>query len=862
MDSILIQTKINMPKPGLFLIPRPHLSQKLQYCLKRKLTLVTAPSGYGKTAAVQAWAEASGLPCAWLTADAGDNDPRSFWRYVCAALDAILPGIGGDTEYVFSSQGLLEANTQIKIILDRAFALPADSVLVIDDMQALTNWQIFKGLSFLIDFLPPRLHLVLIGRAELGCGLAGYKLKSNFLSVGVGDLRFRREEIAAFFEKMERDVAPSDIQKLENYTEGWATALVAVALSMEKEPGVQDLAVGIYRSSYSIEQYLLSEVFGSWPEEKREFVLETSVLGTLCAPLCDYVTGGENADRLLEEMRSRNEFLISLDDGNYRYHNIFREFLYKLFTKTRPDRVRELHTRAADWYRDQQRYPEAVANYLTGFRYEEARRLIERQLGELVLMGSFDTGIAWLGALPESYREKSPRIAVFYAAYYTECRRFDLAHVWIEKSQTLLANAAEPEQEPAIGNVIRMMRLYLLLNEGKIEELLALIREWKPLAYNPKMLSRYLDFNRSDIYFCRCPMQAMADLVVNHQDEFEIINSGYQKLVATGPGYAPLAAGEYYYETNRMDLSMPYFTAAIERARAAGCPGALVPAMVGIARIKKAEGDVAGAFEALDACEESLKSVNQFHWFCLIRAFRARLSLETGAAGPAYRWAEENNLSIYGELNRVNEFELIVFARVLMKKRKLEDAQLLLLRLLAFAEAGGRAHSETEILNLLSAAAWKRNDPARCAEYMERSLSIGEARGFVRSYLDEGAELLEILKHMAKRSCGPHGDTPAFAERLAAELEAELAASAAMGTQAAGAIKKRLTGKELEVLELLYAACTNEEICEKLHIGLRTVKTHTGSIYAKLGVANRVQCNKLVREARVFEPDSMANFSR
>ncbi|NPV91418.1 MAG: hypothetical protein HPY50_11675 [Firmicutes bacterium] len=854
MDSLLIKTKINMPKPGPFVIPRPHLNQKLYNCLKRKLTLVTAPSGYGKTAAVQKWADSSGLPCVWLTVDAGDNDPRLFWRYFCAALDAILPGISSDTEYVFSSQELLEANTQIKIIIDRASGLPADSVFIIDDTQVITNWQIFKGLSYFIDFLPSKLHMVVIGRAELGYGLAGYKLKSNFFSIGVGELRFRREEIAAFLKKMELDVAISDVQKLENHTEGWAAALVAIALSMEREPGVQDLALGIYRSSYSIEQYLLNEVFGSWPEEKRNFVLETSILGTMCGQLCDYVTGGSNADQMLEEMSSRNEFVISLDGRSYRYHNIFREFLYKLFTKTQPDRVRELHTRAADWYCRQGRYPEAIANYLTGFRYEQAYCLIEQHLGELVMMNSFDTGISWLNALPESYREKSPRVAAFYSAYYTECRRFNLAHIWIEKAKTLLINTAESGPGQEMKNVVNLLWLYLLLNEGKIEELLALIGEFRPLGHNRKMLSRYLDFNRSDIYFYRCPIQSMADLAVNHKDEFEIANNEYQRLVPNNPGYSLLAAGEYYYENNRMDQSMPYLTGAIEKARPAGCPGVIVPAMVNIARIKRAKGNAAGAFEALDACEDNLKSVNQFHWFGLIRAFRARLYLETGTVNPAYRWAEENKLSIYGELNRINEFELIVFARVLIKKRKLEDAQLLLLRLLAFADAEGRLHSKTEILNLLSVIAWKKNEITRSADYMEQSLAIGMVKGFVRSYIDEDEEIFDILKHVAGKNSGPGEDTADFAKSINAQIEAgSRTASASMGTEAEDIIRNRLTVKELEVLKLLYAACTNEEICKKLNIGLRTVKTHTGNIYTKLGVANRVQCNKLVRETRVFE---------
>ncbi|HWP79640.1 MAG TPA: LuxR C-terminal-related transcriptional regulator [Candidatus Acidoferrum sp.] len=852
MNAILLKTKTELPKPGPFVISRPRLNQKLSSCLKRKLTLVTAPSGYGKTAALQKWADGCGAPCVWLTADAGDNDPRVFWRYVCAALDAVLPGVREDTDYVFSSQELLEANTHIKIIIDRACELAQDCALIIDDTQVITNWQIFKGLSYFTDFLPQRLHLVVIGRAQPGGGLAGYELKSGYYHIGAGDLRFRKEEIAAFFEKTGLPVTPADIVKLENYTEGWAAALVAIALSMENLPGVTDLAAGIYRSSYSIEQYLQNEVFSVWTAEKRRFVLETSVLGTLSGELCDYVTGGGGAAQTLAGMSARNEFVISLDGQNYRYHNIFRESLYQLFMRTEPHRVRELHARAADWYCRQGRVPEAIANYLVGLRYEEAYRLIDGQLGELVMANAFDTGIAWLCAVPEALWEKSPRAAAFYSAYYTQSRQYDLAHKWLEKAKELLADTTEPGRRE-MKNVVNLLWLYLLLNEGKTGGPQALPVEFSP-GENRKMLAKYLDFNRSDIYFYRCPVRAMADLAVEHQDKFEVILSEYRKLASVNPGYSLLAQGEYYYENNRPDEAMPYLTAAVERARAAECPGVMVPAMVDLARIKRAKGDLAGAFEALEACEEDLKPLNRYHWFSLVRAFRARLSLEAGDVDTALGWAGENKLSIYGELNPINEFELLVFARVLMKKRKYEDARLLLLRLLAFADAEGRPHSKTEVLNLLSIVARKKNDPALMAQYMEESLAIGMEKGFVRSYLDEGRELLEPLRHMVGKSGGEH-NTAAFAGGLAAQIEGETGAAApAAGTQPADKIRKRLTARELEVLELLYAARTNDEICEKLGIGLRTVKTHTGSIYAKLGVANRVQCNKLVREAGMFEP--------
>ncbi|MEA4889902.1 MAG: LuxR C-terminal-related transcriptional regulator [Clostridiaceae bacterium] len=836
-------------------MPRPRVTEKIGDCVHRKLTLVLAPSGYGKSTAVQAWAENAGLPCAWFTADPGDNTPGVFWRYVCAALDGILPGISMNTDYVFSSPELLEANTQINIIIDSFSEYRNDCVLIIDDMQCIVKTEIYKAILYLINYLPPCLHLIFIGRSESWHGLASQELKSQVLRVGMRDLCFKGEEIAEFYAKRNIKVENHEVQKLEAYTEGWAAALVAVAMALEKAPDKYDEAAVKEDCGKNIEQFLMEEVLSSWPEEKKRFVFETSVLDTLSEELCDCITGGDNGGQLLREMSERNEFMVSLDGRHYRYHYIFKAFLYRHISMTQPDLVEALHVRAAVWYAKQEMYPEAILHYLDGCRFAEACLLIEQQLGELVMGNSYETGLSWLGRLPKSYLDRSPKIAAFYSAYHTENGQFDLSEKWLCKADVLLDAMEESLPKKEIKNIVCLLWSYLFLKQGKTDALFAVAGKIDSKMTSPRRMARYLNFNGSDIYFYRCPISSMVKLIVEDIEDYAVLKSSYGRIIARDPGYESLAVGEYNYETNRLDEALPYLIKALEAAWSAECTGVLVPAMVNIARIKKAYGDMQGALETLSECESSLKKLNQIHWTYLIQAFSARFYLESGNIEAVNRWADARRLGIYSHINKINEFELIVYARMLMKRNQPDDARLLLLRLLSFADTEGRQHSKTEILNLLAILACQKGDAALSEEYLSQTLAIGLREGYYRSFLDEGWALLRPLKRFADRRQGDvAGENLAlFSLSLIDKIKAEARTVKTGGREEADRIKEKLTAKELEVLELLYAANTNEDICVKLNISLRTVKTHTGSIYSKLGVSNRVQCNKLVRESRLFD---------
>jgi LuxR family maltose regulon positive regulatory protein len=341
----------------------------------------------------------------------------------------------------------------------------------------------------------------------------------------------------------------------------------------------------------------------------------------------------------------------------------------------------------------------------------------------------------------------------------------------------------------------------------------------------------------------------MIKLYETDREAFHKLRDYHSILSKHSPGFIPLVIGESFYEKNRVEEALSPFLNAIEAARPVGYPGVLVPAMVGIFRVKRSRGDLAGALSTLEECEKGLDAIQKPHWNDLVVALKARCHLEIGNMERVERWLRTNKLSIFSEISRAREFELIVLARALWAKKNTNDAEILLMRLLAFAEAENRPHSMVEILNLLAMIACQKGNARSGAAHLERSLSIGLREGYVRSFLDEQALLLAALKQATAslRERGEEGrELAEFADSLISGIEAEKGGPSDSRGADTQELKKLLTEKELKVLELLCAACSNEEIGKKLNISQRTVKAHTGNIYGKLGVKTRAQCVKLM----------------
>ncbi len=863
----MFSAKFSMPSVGKNVVNRERLLEKLRRIPDHRVTSVVAPAGYGKTTAVSSFLETSGISAAWLSLDACDNNPAVFWRYVSVALDAVVPGVSKDTEYVFSSPDLMNANTHVNILIDRLSGIEPDFLFVLDDLHFVSDPAVIRGLSVLIDYMPSRMRLVLISRSEPAVRLAKHEMAGQVLRVDEGDLRFDEDEIRTFYGARGYALGNDDVRSVESYSEGWAAALVAVAMSMDHERSSSGTVSALGRSSRDIGEYLRDEVVSAWQPEKLDFAVKTCILDTLSEAVCNAVTGGSEARRMLKEISAGSGFLSALDGqgDEYRYHPLFRSFLLDLLSDMYTGQTASLHMRAARWYEERGFVPQAIGHMLDAGTYREAFELIERRTDYLIHQGDFNTLLPWLKRLPKDLLDESFQAAFVYATYYSATGRHDLSRQWLDAARGRAAGeryAKDPEWSAYIRTECDLVEATFLARVGSAE-FLRLVLSATSREDRSFMIPKYFDFNTGDVSFSRCPFGEIVDIYGENPDRYETVMTRYRKLLSVKPGYHPLIAGEYLYERNRLEEALPYFLNALEEARTAGCAGALVPATVHLSRIRWAENDMPGALRVLEESSKDLLAIGKPHWGYLVDAFRCRLDIESGATEKVQKWFSSRKFGVYSAVSAISEFELIVYCRALVMLGSLNDAGVLLQRLLSFAHGAGRLHSEAEILNLLSLLSHRKGDMSNAMGYLTRALTIGAGKGWNRSFLDEGPAMADLLRYFLSRRSARgrpymYRGLAAYAKRLLLCMRDTLG-RATPGQPPKGGDEKLvrgidnlLTPQERKVLRLLANANTNAEIGQRLGIGLRTVKTHTGNIYSKLGVKNRAQCAKLAREMNLL----------
>lgn len=418
--SPLLETKLYIPKPRTRLVLRPRLSERLSRGAESKLTLVSAPAGFGKTTLLAQWLAArptSDRFAAWLSLDQSDNEPGLFWTYLVSAFQSAVSGAGATALSLLQSpQPPIE--DALATLMNELTTLPNDLVLVLDDYHVIDAREIQIGMEFLLDHLPPRVHLVIATRADPALPLPRLRARGELAEIRAADLRFTPAEAAGYLnEVMGLDLAARDVAALEARTEGWVAALQLAALSMQGRDDVAGFIAGFAGDDRYIVDYLVAEVLQRQPEGVREFLLQTSILDQLTGPLCDVVTGQGDGKATLEAMERGNLFVVALDNSRrwYRYHHLFADVLRAHLLKELPDRVPDLHRRASTWYEQQDMRSEAIAHALAAHDLVRAADLVELAIPAMRRSRQESAVLGWLKALPDELIRNRPVLSVGYA---------------------------------------------------------------------------------------------------------------------------------------------------------------------------------------------------------------------------------------------------------------------------------------------------------------------------------------------------------------------------------------------------------------------------------------------------------------
>jgi LuxR family maltose regulon positive regulatory protein len=442
LGDLLLTTKLNVPSTRANLVVRPRLLELLDEGSRDKLTLISAPAGYGKTTLLGEWVLRSELPVGWLSLDEGDNDSTTFFSYLISALQIVETEIGEGILRSLHSPQPPPTQAVLTALVNEVSSVPKDVALILDDYHVISSEAVHAALAFLLEHLPPQMHLIIASRTDPPLQLARLLVGGHLTKLTAPDLRFTPEEAGGFLnEAMRLELSAEDLAALEERTEGWAAGLQLAALSLRGRKDVSRFISAFTGTDRHVFDYLAEEVLDRQSKDTRSFLLETSILDRLSGPLCDAVTGQGGGQAKLEELERMNLLVVPLGDERrwYRYHHLFSDFLRQRLRQESPKLVLELHRRASGWHERNGTASEAIGHALAAGAFDRAGDLTERLAGEMGGRGEGPALERLLRALPEEVLRSRPRLQLFYAAFpLTASGRFDTAEARLRDVERML----------------------------------------------------------------------------------------------------------------------------------------------------------------------------------------------------------------------------------------------------------------------------------------------------------------------------------------------------------------------------------------------------------------------------------------
>lgn len=887
--TAILATKLFLPvqRPGA--VARKRLLMRLERGLAGKLTLVSAPPGFGKTTLLAAWlAELTDRerPIAWVSLDEGDNDLATFWTYVISAMQRVVPGAGAGALSLLEAPPLPPVQSILGPLINELASTGAPLVLALDDFHAVQAVEIHDSLAYLLDHLPPGMHVVIASRADPLLPLSRLRVRGELNEVRAADLRFTSDEAATFLnDSMALDLPAQHISALESRTEGWIAALQLAALSMQGRDDAASFIDAFTGNDRYIVDYLVDEVLQRQPENVRRFLLQTSILDRLSAPLCDAVTGQEGGKGILESLERGNLFVVPLDASRqwFRYHHLFADVLRAHLLELQDMDAQELHRRASRWFERNGERPNAVRHSLAAGDFSEAARIVEHDAEAIVQSHRTDRLIEWLKQIPDEILRASPLLCAYYGHALQGIGDMEGSAARLDDAERGLRLA---EDSALIGEeTLRLLRTrisigrgYLAAASGNVEATITYAREvlslispeevhWRGTSAG--LLSMAL-WSRGELTEAQVQHAEGLRCFEREGDTGLAITSAYHEAdILKARGLLSAAEAQYNHSLSfakaagaaamRMaaNLYIGLSELCCERNDLDGAAHNLKQAdELGIfpprtpfryclanARLQQSRGDLEAAVQHLEEAER-LQVRGAVPDFRPVAAWKARLWTWQGRLDEAAGWVRSRNLAPGDELAYLREYGHITLARLLIARYRtdrsdedIEGALSLLGRLEVAAESGGRNAAVLEITVLRGLALAARGEKRLALEAIDSALRLGEPEGYARIFLDEGSPMRDLLAQAVGASVGG-----AYARRLLTALGPGEGLASPSGRPAAVSVPglaEPLTPRELEILAFVAAGMQNQDIADHLVISLATVKRHIANAYGKLGVGHR-----------------------
>ncbi|NUM43588.1 MAG: hypothetical protein HUU38_02695 [Anaerolineales bacterium] len=899
----LLKTKLFAPAARHSLVARHSLLEKLNAGLANgiPLTLVCAPAGFGKTTLVGDWVARTGIPFAWLTLDEGDNDPVRFWRYVDAMFQMIDKRLGeGLRPALFSLQppAIRQVLTGlVNDIVERNMPF----IVVLEDYHLIDHADIHENVNFLLDHLPPGAYLVVTTRSDPPLHLARRRGRAQVSEIRAADLRFSLDETVDFInETMRLGMSLADIAALERRTEGWIAGLQMAALSLQDESDPHAFVMAFSGDDRHIADYLIEEVLQRQPLDFQRFLLQTSILTRLSAPLCDAVTGRGDSRAILNTLERTNLFILPLDNRRewFRYHQLFAQLLQKRLLDTEGDeaKVNALKRAASQWYAENNHIVEAVEIALAIKDYDQACTLIERSNALLFMGAELNMLRKWATMIPASIVATRPRLNVMAAWANHATGHPDQAEVFVQlleyaagvRVEDFLgtfpaARGLTPIQRSALleGTVIRtrmavdsleLDRAFTLANLA-LPHLVPTPDESH--AFNlPEHLHCVELFNLGLVHKFRDDLDRAVDVLgmavaeakqipnphiialgLGHlgetqiaQGELKAAQKTFEQAQEESKNFPPRSSafwgmsstglGNIAYERNDLANAEICLLEGVELGKLWSSWECLLPGMTGLARLHAARGEWDRAYSALEDLLE-WGALNALLIRPAVEAARAGVQLRQGNLSAAIKWAKSVHRAEIGRNKLQWIQDALLAARIDLAQGNNAQAESLLQTLLPETDRCNRFCLEAQCLQALLFDVTHR--PKEAVATLQAVLERAEPKGYVRLFVDEGEKMQGLLTRTGR-------ETPARAGYVSKLLAAFSVTFTPDQKPAQAGLVEPLTERELEVLNYIAQGLSNPEIAKRLFLSPNTLKAHSQNIFSKLNVHNRVEATNRARE--------------
>lgn len=887
-DVPLLTTKLHIPSVRPELVPRPRLVERLNAGLgqaegfTRRLTLISAQAGFGKTTLVTEWlqhlratslqGQAGAAECCftWLSLDENDNDPARFLAYLAAALQKIDRAIGQAARSMLGAPQLPSPELLLTGLINAIAVTSRPFILVLDDYHLIRMLPIHQQLAFLLEHLPPQMHLVIATREDPPLPLSRLRARGQMVEVRQADLRFSEEETAGFLRQvMQPQLSSADIAALHRRTEGWVAGLQLATLSMQGHDDVHQLVQSFTGSYRYILDYLIEEVFQRQAADAQDFLLKTSILDRLSVPLCDAVAERDDSHRMLLALEHGNLFIIPLDESRqwYRYHRLFVDLLrHRLQVGESQTAVSLLHQRASQWYQAEGYMADAVHHALAGYDWERAANLILDAGDTMLKRGEVVTLLRWYRALPEGEVRARPRVCLGYSWVLILTGQIEAADAYLEQAERAAPDAADRDgQTTFLGEVIAA-QAYIARVRGDDHRTIALSQ--RALALLPQAdpdVRAVLAVNMGIAHWNSGHLLEAQQALTEARDAAHQAGNHYARLVALGflgvieatwgrlhqaaelyerairseARLSPVALahnelGALLYEWNDLEAAAENLQRGIELSQRSGNREIQAGGYRILARLKQARGDGAAALDALEKAHQLTRD-NALSPLTHARngACHVQIALAQDDLATAIRWAEQ--VTENADASPFYQLLGLTPARLLLAKNEKAAAAEQLESCYQTAVRGDWQYGVVEVRALQALAA---PIPTAALAFLADALTLAEPEGYVRTFVGKGEPMAALLQAAVLQGIAPVYVGKLLAAIGVSEYES-IQAPPSHPYALAQPLVEPLSKRERDVLHLLADGQTNQEIAQALCVSINTVKTHLKNIYGKLGVSNR-----------------------